>query len=57
MYGDFSYYWICDADPLEVQVLKELYATAGQIGYLFNYYGDGAPVVDEAFARIKIKAS
>lgn len=57
VYGDFGYYWICDADPLEVQVLKELYATAGQIGYLFNYYGDGAPVVDEAFARIKIKAS
>lgn len=57
VFGDFNYYWICDADPLEVQVLKELYATSAQIGYLFNYYGDGAPVVGEAFARIKIKAS
>ena len=52
--GDFSQYWIVDADPLEIQVLNELYAVNNQIGYLFNYFGDGAPVLGEAFARVKL---
>lgn len=52
--GDFSNYWICDADSIEMQVLAEKYALTGQVGYLFNYYGDGAPVVEEAFARLKV---
>lgn len=55
--GDFRNYWICDADTLEMKVLRELYATTNQIGYMFNYFGDGAPVVGEAFARLKMGAS
>lgn len=55
VYGDFkSGYWICDADSVAVQVLKELYATTNQIGYLFDYFGDGAPVLPEAFSRVKL---
>ena len=54
VFGDFKYYWICDADILTVQVLNELYAPNNQIGYLYNYFGDGAPVVGEAFARVKL---
>lgn len=54
--GDFRNYWIVDADPLEIQVLNELYAVNNQIGYLFNYFGDGAPVLGEAFARVKLAA-
>lgn len=57
VYGDFSNYWICDADQLTLQVLNELYATTNQIGYLFQYFGDGAPVVGEAFARVKMGAT
>lgn len=56
VFGDFRHYWICDADPLTVQVLNELYATTNQIGYLFNYFGDGAPVLGEAFARVAMGA-
>lgn len=52
--GNFNYYWICDGDSLVMQVLRELYAPNNQVGYLFDYFGDGAPVVDEAFARLKI---
>jgi len=52
--GDFRYYWIVDADQLEFQVLNELYAVNNQIGYLFNYFGDGAPVLEEAFARVTL---
>lgn len=53
--GDFKNgYWICDADSVAIQVLKELYAVNNQIGYLFDYFGDGAPVLSEAFARVKM---
>ena len=55
VFGDFKQgYWICDADAVAVQVLKELYAATNQIGYLFDYFGDGAPVLAEAFARVKM---
>ena len=52
--GDFRYYWICDADSLYIQVLDQLFAQNNLIGYLFDYFGDGAPVLGEAFARVKL---
>ena len=53
--GDFKNgYMIADGDAISVQVLKELYAVNGQIGYLVDYFGDGAPVLEEAFARVKL---
>ena len=55
--GDFEYYWICDADEMTIQILNEKYALENQIGYLTNYFGDGAPVLAEAFARVKLGAS
>lgn len=55
VFGDFKQgYWICDADALNIQVLKELYAVSNQIGYLVDYFGDGAPVLEEAFSRVKM---
>ena len=58
VYGDFrTGYMICDGDGLYIQVLNELYAPNNSIGYLVEYFGDGAPVVGEAFARLKIKGS
>lgn len=55
MYGDFSYYWIADADTMRIQRLIELYATTGQIGLLVSdLANDAAPVVAEAFVRIKM---
>ena len=52
--GNFNFYWICDADALAIQILYELYAVNNQTGYIYEYFGDGAPVVAEAFARIKL---
>lgn len=57
VFGDFQYYWICDCDTLFVQVLNEVYAKNNKTGYLVNYAGDGAPVLGEAFARLKFSAS
>lgn len=55
MFGDFKQgYWICDANTINIQVLRELYAVNNQIGYLVDYFGDGAPVLPEAFARVKL---
>lgn len=57
VFGDFKRgYWICDADSVSIQVLRELYSVNNQIGYLVDYFGDGAPVLPEAFARVTLSA-
>ena len=52
--GDFSNYWIADALDIQIQRLVELYAETNQIGYIGRFETDGAPVLGEAFARIKL---
>lgn len=52
--GDFSNYWVADALDFQVQVLKELYAETNQTGYIGRLETDGAPVLAEAFARVKL---
>jgi HK97 family phage major capsid protein len=54
LFGDFSYYWIVDSLDLQVQRLVELYAETNQDGFIARYEGDGAPVLAEAFARVKL---
>jgi len=52
--GDLSYYWVCTALPTEVQILNELYATENAIGLIGRMEVDGAPILESAFARIKL---
>lgn len=54
MYGDFAYYWILDVMTMAIKVLKELYAEENKIGYIGRYEGDGQPVLEEAFCRVKL---
>lgn len=54
MLGDFSYYWIVDSLDMQMQILYELYAETNQIGYIGRYEGDGQPVLEEAFVRLKM---
>lgn len=54
MFADFSKYWIADAMDMQVQVLKELYAETNQTGYIGRLESDGMPVLEEAFARVKL---
>lgn len=54
MFADFSNYWIVDALDMQMQALKELYAETNQDGFIGRYEGDGAPVLAEAFARVKL---
>lgn len=55
IYGDISHYWILD-NPRSVMIqrLNELFSRTNQTGYIFSYAGDGAPVLAEAFARVKL---
>lgn len=52
--GDFRYYWIVDALDMQMQVLDQLYAETNQTGYIARKETDGAPVLEEAFRRIKL---
>lgn len=52
--GDFSNYWIVDSMDMEIRVLNELYARTNQVDYIGRLSTDGLPVVEQAFARIKL---
>lgn len=52
--GDFSWYWIADALDMEIQRLMELKAETNQIAYIGRMKVDGMPVLEEAFARVKL---
>lgn len=52
--GDFSNYWIADALSMEIQPLNELYAATNQVGFISRSETDGMPVLEEAFARVKL---
>ena len=54
MIGDFSRYWVVDALDLTVQRLVELYAETNQDGFIGRLETDGAPVLAEAFVRLKL---
>lgn len=52
--GDLKYYWILDSLEMQIQRLIELYAESNQTGFIGRYEGDGMPVMEEAFVRVKL---
>lgn len=54
--GDFSFYYICDALGMQVQVLNELYAETNQTGLIGRLECDGQVVVEDAFVRVQLAA-
>lgn len=54
LFGNLKNYWIVDSLLLEIQVLTELYARTNQIDYITRLETDGAPVMEAAFARVKL---
>lgn len=52
--GDFSNYWWADALGMTIQRLDELYAEAGQVGFIGKLESDGMPILAEAFVRVKL---
>jgi HK97 family phage major capsid protein len=55
--ADWSQYWIADALDLQIQRLAELYAETNQVGFIGRLLTDGAPVLAEAFVRVKLTLS
>ncbi|MCW3059713.1 MAG: Phage capsid family protein, partial [Capsulimonas sp.] len=54
IFGDFSRYVIATALDMQIQVLDQLYAETNQTGYIGRLEVDGMPVLEEAFARMKL---
>ncbi len=52
--GDFSQYWIADSMAMTIQRLDQLYAETNQVGLIGRMESDGMPVLEEAFARVKL---
>ena len=52
--GNFNWYWVVDALPFTMQRLDELYAGTNQTGFIGRRETDGAPVLEEAFVRVKL---
>lgn len=54
-FGDFSYYWIVDREPVSMCVLRELYAAYQQTGYYASEYLDGRLIRSDAVKVLKIE--
>lgn len=54
MLGVYSFYWVARALDMQVQKLTELYAEKNQTEFIIRSEMDGAPVMAEAFARVKL---
>jgi HK97 family phage major capsid protein len=51
--GDFSFYWMVDSLNFQLKRLDELYAINSQTGFIGQLEMDGAPVLGDAFRRMK----
>jgi HK97 family phage major capsid protein len=52
--GNFDYYWIAQVADVILQRLVELYAATSEVGFIGRIWVDGAPIIAEAFARVKL---
>ena len=55
-FGDFSFYWIVEREPLTVTVLREKFYDVGQIGYLAYEFLDGKLIQPDAVKVLQITA-
>lgn len=51
--GNFRYYAIADVKDMWIQRLVELYANTSEVGFQGRSFTDGAPILGEAFSRLK----
>ncbi len=52
--GAFRYYRIAQLRDMAIQRLVERYADTNQVGFIGRRWVDGSPVLEEAFARLKL---
>lgn len=51
--GDFRFYRIAELVDMALQRLTELYSGTNEIGFIGRRWVDGAPIMEEAFSRLK----
>lgn len=56
-FGDFKYYWIADRTGRTFKRLNELFAMAGQVGFLASQRLDGKLILPEAIKTLAIKGA
>jgi len=52
--GDLRWYYVADALDIEIRRLDELLARTNQVAYICRLKTDAMPVLEEAFARLKL---
>jgi HK97 family phage major capsid protein len=52
--GCFRFYRIAQVAEMLIQRLVELYAATNEVGFIGRRWVDGSPVLEEAFARLKL---
>lgn len=52
--GNFQYYRIAEVDYVFLQRLVEKYADTNEVGFIGRMWADGAPILEEAFVRLKV---
>ena len=55
-FGDLSYYWVIERQPLTIKRLNEMYAVQGQIGFTAFERLDGKLILPEAIKVLQQKA-
>ncbi len=55
-FGDFSYYWVIDRDPVSLRLLQELYAMYQQCGYYAIEFLDARLLRSEAIKVLQMDA-
>lgn len=55
-FGDYSFYWIVEREPISVRVLREKFFETGQIGYLAYEFLDGKLIQPDAVKVLQITA-
>jgi len=53
-FGDLSYYWVADRQGRVLQVLRELYASTGHVGFKIYQRVDGILALDEAIKLLQM---
>lgn len=56
LFGNLEFYWILDSLDFEIQRADELYKEENKVGFFGYKETDGMPVLESAFARLKISA-
>ena len=53
-FGDFSYYWVIERQPLTVKVLNEKYILEGQIGFAAFERLDAKLIIPESIKLLQL---